>query len=320
MPYIEFQGDVRGIGPGVLTVGSAPAAGWRIQGRGLEPVHLILSLQTGGGALLIRGSPGATVKVNGVELVPTRTILSFGDCVVAGTAELWYRRLPPGAAAPSAYLRDTRRGRLYQLRDRSTIGRDMSSTVVVQEADVSRLHAEVLQRGEAYLIVPHGVSVTSINGGRLVAPTVLQEGDEIAIGRTLLRFTTALPDRHTLASGVAGAVSAPPAGPGQVPAESRAPTTFMGTIEARERRSRVSRRRMTRAAVIVVGVIAVVAAVVSVVTDHGPSTRVDDQPKPRPARSATRTGRRSRPTPSVRPASVDTSGLEPPPPQAPPPQ
>jgi hypothetical protein len=92
---------------------------------------MILSVQTGGRALLIRGSRAATLHVNGVELIPMRTLLSFGDCVVAGTAELWYRRLPPGTTAPTAYLRDTRRGRLYQLRDRSTIGRDMSSTVVV---------------------------------------------------------------------------------------------------------------------------------------------------------------------------------------------
>jgi predicted component of type VI protein secretion system len=244
-----------------------------------------------------------------------RTMLSFGDCVSAGTAELWYRRLPPGAAAPTAYLRDTRRGRLYQLRDRSSIGRDMSSTVVVQEADVSRLHAEVIQRGEAYLIVPHGVSVTSINGGRLVAPTVLQEGDEIAIGRTLLRFTTALPDRHTLAGSASAGAAAPPAAG---PAESRAPTTFMGTIEAREKRSRVSRRRMTRVAVLAVGIIAVAAAVVSLVTNNRPSAPPSDQIKPRSARSSTRGGRKARATPSVPTPSADTAEAGPPQSQSPP--
>jgi hypothetical protein len=284
-----------------LTIGSAPAAGWRIQGRGLEAVHLVLSLQTAGRALLIRGAAGATVQVNGIELVPMRTLLAFGDCVVAGTAELWYRRLPPGASAPTAYLRDTRRGRLYQLRDRSTIGRDMSSTVVVQEADVSRLHAEVLQRGEAYLIVPHGVSVTSINGSRLVAPTPLQEGDEVAVGRTLLRFTTALPDRNTLSGGASGA------GAGQAPPrESRAPTTFMGTIEARDQRSRVSRRRMTRAAMIAVATIAVAAALVTLYSDRNSSGRPDGQPVPRAPKSATRVSGR-RPRSKLSAVSADTT-------------
>jgi hypothetical protein len=304
MPYIEFQGEVRGIGPGVLTVGSAPAAGWRIQGRGLEPVHMILSVQTGGSALLIRGSRAATLHVNGVELVPMRALLSFGDCVVAGTAELWYRRLPPGTTAPTAYLRDTRRGRLYQLRDRSTIGRDMSSTVVVQEADVSRLHAEVIQRGEAYLIVPHGVCVTSINGGRLVAPTALQEGDEIAVGRTVLRFTTALPDRKMLAGD--GAANAP----GQIVKESRAATTFMGTIEAREQRSRVSKRRLTRVAFVAFATIALAAAVVSLYTGRSPTTRPAQQAPARAAKSASRTGtRRTRSTPGA--SSADTAESDP---------
>src|ERR1700726_815937 len=120
MPYIELDGDVRPLGPGVLTIGSAPEAGWRVQGRGLEPVHLLLSVQTGARALLIRGMPGATVQVNGIDLVASRTLLSFGDRVCAGTAEFRYRRLAPGHETPTAYLRDTRRGRLYQLRDRST--------------------------------------------------------------------------------------------------------------------------------------------------------------------------------------------------------
>ncbi len=303
MPYIEYQGECRGIGPGVLTIGSAPAAGWRIQGRGLDAVHLVLSLQSGGRALLIRGAAGAAVQVNGVELAPMRTLLEFGDCVVAGTAELWYRRLPPGATAPTAYLRDTRRGRVYQLRDRSTIGRDMSSTVVVQEADVSRVHAEVLQRGEAHLIVPHGVSVTSINGSRLVAPTALQEGDEIAVGRTLLRFTTALPDRNTLSGGASAASSQAP------PRESRAPTTFMGTIEARDQRSRVSRRRLTRAAVIAVATIAVAAALVTLYSDRNPSGRLGSQPLPRAPKSAMRAaGRRPRSKPSA--VSADTAESE----------
>src|SRR5580704_3832608 len=100
MPYIEFDGEVRALGPGVLTVGSAPEAGWRIQGRGIDPVHLLLSTQTGGRALLIRGKARATVHVNGVELLESRTLIGFGDRIVIGTAELRYRRQTPGAEAP----------------------------------------------------------------------------------------------------------------------------------------------------------------------------------------------------------------------------
>src|SRR5215469_5802038 len=122
MPFIEFGSEARALGPGVLTVGSAPGAGWRIMGRGLDAVHVMLSAQPGGRALLIRGAPSSAVTVNGTELVGSRTLLSFGDRVGVGTAELFYRRLAHESDSPAGYLRDVRRGRVYQLRDRSTIG------------------------------------------------------------------------------------------------------------------------------------------------------------------------------------------------------
>jgi hypothetical protein len=266
MAYVEFEGDVRPLGPGVLTIGSAPGAGWRILGRGLEPVHLLLSVETGGRALLIRGAPGAAMRVNGVELTVPRALLSFGDRVQAGTAELRYRRMPSGPeTSPDAYLRDTRRGRVYRLHDRNTIGRDPGSTVVVQEPDVSRVHAHLVQGGESYVIVPHPASVTSLNGRRLLVPTGLQEGDEIAVGRTALRFTTVVPSGATMALEPAARVEKP----GR---DSRAATTFMGTIEARDQRSRVTHRRVMRMTTIALIVVAMAAVVLTVYADvHSPA-------------------------------------------------
>jgi FHA domain len=280
MPFIEFGTEVRALGPGVLTVGSAPGAGWRIVGRGLDPVHLMLSAQPGGRALLLRGSPGSTVMVNGTELVGTRTLLSFGDRIAIGTAELVYRRLASGSDAPCGYLRDVRRGRLYQLRDRSTVGRDLASTVVVHEPDVSRLHAELIRRGEAYLIVPHGVSVTSVNGGRVLAPTALQENDEIAVGRTVLRFSTALPTSTV----VSREAPTRPGGGAAFEREARAATTFIGTIEAQEQRSRASRRRLTRFASIALVAIATAAMIVSLYSDAHPSRNQSARGQGRPPR------------------------------------
>jgi hypothetical protein len=266
MAYVEFEGDVRPLGPGVLTVGSAPEAGWRILGRGLEPVHVLLSVETGGRALLIRGAPGSTARINGVELTTPRTLLSFGDRVQVGTVELRYRRLPAGPdTSPAAYLRDTRRGRLYRLRERSTIGRDSTSTVTVEEPDVSRVHAHLIQGGESYVIVPNPASVTSVNGARLLAPVGLQEGDEIAVGRTVLRFTTAVPTGTRVATEPAGRL----AHPGR---ESRAATTFMGAIEARDQRTRGTRRRVTRVTAIVLVALTMAAVVVTLYTGGRTST------------------------------------------------
>jgi hypothetical protein len=266
MAYMEFEGDVRPLGPGVLTIGSAPEAGWRILGRGLEPVHLLLSAETGGRALLIRGAPGSGIRINGIELTVPRVLLSFGDRVQAGTAELRYRRMPSGPETPSdAYLRDTRRGRVYRLHDRNTIGRDPGSTVVVQEPDVSRVHADLVHGGDSYVIVPHPSSVTSLNGARLLVPTGLQEGDEIAVGRTVLRFTTVVPSGARVAPEPAARVS-------QAGRDARAATTFMGTIEAREQRSRAAHRRLMRVTTITLLVLAMAAVVVTVYADvHNPA-------------------------------------------------
>jgi FHA domain len=266
MAYIEFEGDVRPLGPGVLTIGSAPGAGWRILGRGLDPVHLLLSVETGGRALLIRGAPGSAMRVNGVELTVPRALLSFGDRVQAGTAELRYRRMPSGPeTSADAYLRDTRRGRVYRLHDRNTIGRDPGSTVVVQEPDVSRVHAHLVRGGESHVIVPHPACVTSLNGKRLLVPTGLQEGDEIAIGRTVLRFTTVVPSGATVAPEPAARADKP----GR---DARAATTFMGTIEARDQRSRVTHRRVMRMTTIALITLAMAAVVLTVYADvHNPA-------------------------------------------------
>jgi FHA domain len=284
MPFIEFENEVRPLGPGVLTVGSAPGAGWRIVGRGLDPVHAMLSAQPGGHALLIRGTATSTVLVNGIELVGPRTLLSFGDHLIVGTAELRYSRLAPGAQAPTAYLRDVRHGRLYQLRERSTIGRDLGSTVVVHEPDVSRLHAELIQRGEAYLIVPHGVSVTSVNGARLLQPTALQEGDEITVGRTVLKFSTALPT-SAFVSREAGHRPV-----GAFEREARAATTFIGTIEAQEQRWRATRRRLARAASIALVAIATAAVIVSLYVDAHPTRPPNARLQGRSLRRASHAG------------------------------
>jgi FHA domain len=268
MAYVEFEGDVRPLGPGVLTIGSAPEAGWRILGRGLEPVHLLLSVETGGRALLIRGAPRSVMRINGVELTVPRALLAFGDRVQAGTAELRYRRMPSGPdTSPDAYLRDTRRGRVYRLHDRNTIGRDPGSTVVVQEPEVSRVHAHLVEGEGSYVLVPHPSSVTSLNGARLLAPAGLQEGDEIAIGRTVLRFTTVVPSGARVAPEPAARAS-------QAGRDARAATTFMGTIEAREQRSRVTHRRLMRITTITLIVLAMAAAVVTVYADvHNPVGR-----------------------------------------------
>jgi predicted component of type VI protein secretion system len=260
MPFVEFEGRTRPVGPGVLTVGSAPEAGWRVLGRGLEPLHAMLSPESGGRARIVAAARGAIIVLNGVELPDGKGVLQFGDLVRMGTAEFRYRQLPD-ASAPGAYLRDTRRGRVFTLGDRTTIGRDMSSTILLDQPDISRHHATIEREGGGYHAAPVGAAVVSLNGERLVEPALLLEGDELTVGNSVLRFTTTRPS----AALGAPAVRRPLAEPRSLNAQ----TTFMGRIEIREEQTRVVRRKMTHGATIAIAIgVAIILLLVAIFGAH----------------------------------------------------
>jgi pSer/pThr/pTyr-binding forkhead associated (FHA) protein len=162
----------------------------------------------------------------------------------------------PDATTGFGYLRDVRRDRLYRLSDRTAIGRDLGNAIVVDEPDVSRSHAEVVRRGEAYVIVPQVTTVTSVNGALVLAPTPLHEGDEVGIGSTTLRFLVTVPTGARLATPVRPTAW-------RAIRASRAPTLFLGRVEARERRLRETRRKLSRLAAVIVAVLAIGSAVAS---------------------------------------------------------
>jgi len=260
MPFVEFEGRTRPVGPGVLTVGSAPEAGWRVLGRGLEPLHAMLSPESGGRARIVAAARGAVIVLNGVELPDGKGVLQFGDVVRMGTAEFRYRQLPD-ASAPGAYLRDTRRGRVFTLGDRTTIGRDVSSTILLDQPDVSRHHATIDREGGGYHAAAVGAAVVSLNGERLVEPALLLEGDELAVGNSVLRFTTTRPS--------AALAAVPARRPIAEPRSLNAQTTFMGRIEIREEQTRVVRRKMTHGATIAIAIgVAIVLLLVAIFGAH----------------------------------------------------
>jgi predicted component of type VI protein secretion system len=253
MTYLAFGTTVRQLGPGVLTIGSAPEAGWRVLGHGLEPRHAIVSQETGWGgrALIERGSPNAVIVVNGAEVSGGRATLEFDDIVRLGTAEFTYRRTGLGAGKGGAYLKDRRRNRVYLLTEHITIGRDPSSTIVMKGVDVSRTHAEIFKEGDAFVLRPHGVSVVSLNGARVSRNATLREGDDISIADSTFRFTTDLgssavsvePRRETTGAAVPRGLSAQ--------------TMFMGAVEARDFQERSIKRKLTRGLAVTLTIVAV---------------------------------------------------------------
>jgi predicted component of type VI protein secretion system len=259
MPYVEFEARVRSLGPGVLTIGNAPEAGWRIIGRGLEPLHAILSLEPGGKARIVRGSGGAVISVNGVELPDGKGFLQFGDVIRMSTAEFRYRQYQ-AASGQHAYIRDTRRNRVYAIGEKTSIGRDVGSTIVLGEPSVSRHHAEVVREKDSYVVRPQAAAVVSVNGSRVVDDALLLEGDEIAIGGTVLKFTTHLPAGSAVS---AEPVRVSPAAAAAARASrAHAQTTFLGPIEIRDRESRETRRKLTRGIAVACTVVAVVGVFV----------------------------------------------------------
>lgn len=76
--------------------------------------------------------------------------------------------------------------------ERTAIGRDAMCDIVVDDITVSKQHAEIRRRGDAYVLVDGG----SLNGtylNRLPVDTAeLHEGDEIWIGKARFTYRTGL--------------------------------------------------------------------------------------------------------------------------------
>lgn len=76
--------------------------------------------------------------------------------------------------------------------ERTTIGRDAISDIVVDDITVSKQHAEIRRRGDGYVLADGG----SLNGTYLnrlpVDVAELHEGDEIWVGKARFTYRTGL--------------------------------------------------------------------------------------------------------------------------------
>jgi hypothetical protein len=70
-----------------------------------------------------------------------------------------------------------------------TIGRSRQCDVVVNDANVSRQHAEIRPRGGSWVLVDLGsTNGSSLNGRRIEGPEVIKPGDEVEVGTSKIRF------------------------------------------------------------------------------------------------------------------------------------
>lgn len=92
-------------------------------------------------------------------------------------------------AAEAARLVQDGGGKEYALdRDPSVIGRLQGSEVEIADKGASRRHAEIRRRGGDFVIVDLGSTNGTLVNESPISEQVLQEGDRITIGRTVLEF------------------------------------------------------------------------------------------------------------------------------------
>jgi two-component system NtrC family sensor kinase len=83
------------------------------------------------------------------------------------------------------------KGKRYDLRGVTTLGRDGTNRIQVGDSEVSRRHAEVRQDAEGYLLVDLASSNGTFVNGERATERRLASGDRVQLGRTLLLFTDA---------------------------------------------------------------------------------------------------------------------------------
>jgi len=77
--------------------------------------------------------------------------------------------------------------------DQVIIGRDSTSGVAINDAEVSRKHARLMFQGGKYVIEDLGsTNGTFVNGQRLAGPVVLKGGDVVSLGEQIVLMYDAL--------------------------------------------------------------------------------------------------------------------------------
>jgi two-component system, NtrC family, sensor kinase len=93
-------------------------------------------------------------------------------------------------------MRGPRAGDIFPLKDWEVgIGREKGNSLQINDAEISRFHAEIHRVGARFRLVDiHSANGVFVNG-RLITNTELNPGDMIQIGQSLLEFRDRLPEQ-----------------------------------------------------------------------------------------------------------------------------
>jgi pSer/pThr/pTyr-binding forkhead associated (FHA) protein len=197
--WLALGNQTRELRDGEIVVGSGADADWRISTADLRPRHFTITVY-GLNASLRASSKDSVVVINDKQLVGIPHLLNDGDVIAAGGGRFVFSEDTPriGPLAPEStepvYLVDLSGSHGRQLLSRSTtLGRDASSTIVVNDPSASRFHAELRREAGGFALHSMGSAGTLVNGRKISAPLMLAEGDVIEIARRKWRFTRTAP-------------------------------------------------------------------------------------------------------------------------------
>jgi predicted component of type VI protein secretion system len=260
MAWLEYGGRLRRLAQGETIVGGAPSAALHVGDGDLLPRHFVLRV-AGDDVWLRVWSADTVVALNGRQVGSQESKLEDGDTVSAGSVHfhVWRNEpeLPPVTGestvsrTPVAHLIDIQDHVAYPL-DRLTtnIGRSSANVIRVKDPTASRFHAQVRREAGGYALHSIGSSGTRINGRRVGTPQLLEDGDEIEIAYTTLRYTRATPP---------DGVAIVPRAPGNAGEAAERPTIIRERMSLKRLRRAAARRRMAGPAMVVGGVLLLLA-------------------------------------------------------------
>jgi pSer/pThr/pTyr-binding forkhead associated (FHA) protein len=119
-------------------------------------------------------------------------------------------------------------GKVHEMaKDVITLGRDVSNDIVINDAEVSRNHARLTAQSGSYLMEDlASTNGTFVNGQRLIGPKLLNAGDVVGLGETVvLEYSivasdagaTVIAAAPVMAPRVPDATTAPPRMPDPAP-------------------------------------------------------------------------------------------------------
>jgi predicted component of type VI protein secretion system len=260
MAWLEYGGRLRRLADGETVVGGAQSVALHVGEADLLPRHFVL--RVAGEEVYIRiWSADAVVALNGRQLGAEEGRLDDGDTISAGSAHfhIW-RNEPelPQATSESvdsrprrAHLIDSRDQVAYPLDRLSTnIGRATANVIRLKDPTASRFHAQVRREAGGFALHSVGSSGTRVNGRRVGSPQLLDDGDEIEIAYTTLRYTRATPPEGvTVVSRTAG-------DPGEA---AERPTIMRERVSLRRLGSAAVRHRLGKPALVAGGVLLLLA-------------------------------------------------------------